>query len=182
MSRGHVHFSTGVPPIVVVVPAGALAKAPKKEQKEGKGEEKEKNLGVDGLSNGVDDLSLTDNKKKEDKAKAEEDDDNGTPSTAPSPATATAAATAAAATAPASDTTMPTNAVISGMRKDCTHLIWVDIIKSMQEGGLKWWRSENGVILSEGDEAGLVGVEFVDRVEERKTGKVVWRTRGSEQG
>lgn len=179
MSRGHVHFSTGVPLIVVVVPpAGALAKAPEKEQKEGEGEEKEKNLGVDGLSNGIDDLSLTDNNKEEDKAKAEEGDDNDTPSTAPSPASATATAAAA----PASDTTIPTNAVISGMRKDCTHLIWVDIIKSMQEGGLKWWRSENGVILSEGNEAGLVRVEFVDRVEERKTGKVVWRTRGSEQG
>ena len=41
--------------------------------------------------------------------------------------------------------------VVSGMRRDAEVLIYLDIRKAMrEEDGMKWWRSENGVVLSEG--------------------------------
>lgn len=45
------------------------------------------------------------------------------------------------------------NKVISGMRSDAQILIYIDIRKALQDGaakGIKWWRSENGVILTDG--------------------------------
>jgi 2'-phosphotransferase len=59
--------------------------------------------------------------------------------------------------------------VISGMRKDASILIWVDVRRSLDEG-LKWWRSANGVILTEGDEHGKVPIKYFTRVEERGGG------------
>lgn len=64
--------------------------------------------------------------------------------------------------------------VVSGMRGSANLLVWVDLKRSATEGGLKWWRSANGVLLTEGGEKGLVGLEFIDRVVDRRTGKVVW--------
>ena len=65
--------------------------------------------------------------------------------------------------------------VISGMRANATVMVWVDVERSIKEGGLKWWRSENGVVLTEGDEKGTVSMEWFDRVEVRGTGEVLWR-------
>jgi 2'-phosphotransferase len=46
------------------------------------------------------------------------------------------------------------NKVISGMRSDAQILIYVDIRKALhEEREMKWWRSENGVILTEGVES-----------------------------
>lgn len=70
--------------------------------------------------------------------------------------------------------------VISGMRANATILIWLDVARSMSEGGLKWWKSDNGVILTEGDEQGFVKMEWVDRVERRATGEVLWTREGAE--
>lgn len=58
--------------------------------------------------------------------------------------------------------------VISGMRVSSTILVFLDIKKALS-AGIKFWRSDNGVILSEGDQSkeGLVGVEFFQRVEDR---------------
>ncbi len=64
--------------------------------------------------------------------------------------------------------------VISGMRATANVLIWVDLKRSLDNGALKWWRSANGVVLTEGDAEGKVGLEWVDRVE-RKGGEVIWR-------
>lgn len=64
--------------------------------------------------------------------------------------------------------------VISGMRRNAVVMIWVDVKRSMQEGGLKWWKSDNGVVLTEGDEKGRLGLEWVVRVERRETGEVFW--------
>ena len=69
-------------------------------------------------------------------------------------------------------------AVISGMRKSATTMIWVDLARSAEQGGLKWWRSDNGVILTEGDQEGMVKMEWVDRVEKRGTGEILWRRTG----
>jgi len=65
--------------------------------------------------------------------------------------------------------------VISGMRKSATIMIWVDVARSMRDGGISWWRSDNGVILTEGDEDGWVKMEWIERVERRGTGEVLWQ-------
>lgn len=69
-------------------------------------------------------------------------------------------------------------AVISGMRSTADVLVWVDLRRSAQEGGLRWWKSENGVVLTEGDDKGMVGLEWIVKVEKRGTGEVVWRPSG----
>ncbi|KAI6785798.1 uncharacterized protein J7T54_006137 [Emericellopsis cladophorae] len=45
----------------------------------------------------------------------------------------------------------PEEGVASGMRKDAELVIEVDVKRSMEEGGLTWWRSDNGVILTGGE-------------------------------
>jgi 2'-phosphotransferase len=69
--------------------------------------------------------------------------------------------------------------VISGMRKDAQVLIYIDLRKALA-AGCPFWRSENGVILSEGlpvVEQGATGstqkvvsVDFFDVVVEKKVG------------
>lgn len=74
-------------------------------------------------------------------------------------------------------------AVISGMRASSNILVWVDVRKSSEGGGLKWWRSGNGVVLTEGDARGMVPLEYVALVERRKKGKkerqVFWPKEGA---
>lgn len=65
-------------------------------------------------------------------------------------------------------TTAPDTAaapVISGMRISSTVLIYLNIRKAL-EAGIKFWRSENGVILSGGNDEGNVGLDFFSRVED----------------
>lgn len=71
--------------------------------------------------------------------------------------------------------------VISGMRKDAQVLIYIDLRKALA-AGCPFWRSENGVILSEGlavlkgqedtdsDAQKVVSVDFFDVVVEKKVG------------
>ncbi len=68
--------------------------------------------------------------------------------------------------------------VVSGMRSSADVLVWVDVKRSAREGGIKWWRSENGVVLTEGDGKGEVKLEWVRWVERRGTGEVIWRNEG----
>lgn len=56
--------------------------------------------------------------------------------------------------------------VISGMRNSSTVLVFVDVAMAM-EAGIKFWRSDNGVILSEGSSEGVLAMEFFQRVEDR---------------
>lgn len=62
--------------------------------------------------------------------------------------------------------------VISGMRRDAQVLIYINIRKALAAGA-SFWRSENGVILSEGVSVNgeqIVPLEFADVVVERKLG------------
>lgn len=69
--------------------------------------------------------------------------------------------------------------VISGMRRDAQVLIYINLRKAL-EAGCPFWRSENGVILSEGlassedggngNQLSFVPLEFFDVVVERKAG------------
>ena len=48
-------------------------------------------------------------------------------------------------------------------------------VKKALEGGVKWWRSENGVILTEGvGEPKMLGFEWVKWVEKRGTGEILF--------
>ncbi|CAI6333205.1 unnamed protein product [Periconia digitata] len=70
---------------------------------------------------------------------------------------------------PASTTTATTQAalpVISGMRNSSTVLIYIDIRKAL-EAEIPWFVSENGVLLSSGNDDGVLGCEFFSRVEKR---------------
>lgn len=70
---------------------------------------------------------------------------------------------------PNDTTTDPTKAqppVISGMRTTSTILIYLSLPSALS-AGIKFWRSANGVILSEGGANGKVGIEFFERVEDR---------------
>lgn len=58
--------------------------------------------------------------------------------------------------------------VISGMRSDAELLIYVDIEKSLQDGGVLWWISENGVVLTEGDENGVLPTKYWKKVVGRR--------------
>ena len=64
-------------------------------------------------------------------------------------------------------------AVISGMRNTSNILIYIDLSKAMNEGGLKFWRSENGVILCAGNEEGIILIKYFRRVENRKFKKSI---------
>ena len=57
--------------------------------------------------------------------------------------------------------------VISGMRMSSTVLIYVDINAALDKG-IPFFVSENGVILTEGNEQGVLPYEFFSRVESRK--------------
>lgn len=64
--------------------------------------------------------------------------------------------------------------VISGMRNSSSILIFMDIRKAL-EAGLKFWKSANGVILSEGNDKGFIPIEFFERVEDRKRGAIIFK-------
>ncbi|USP78287.1 tRNA 2'-phosphotransferase 1 [Curvularia clavata] len=57
--------------------------------------------------------------------------------------------------------------VISGMRKSSSVLVYIDINAALA-AGIKFFLSENGVILTEGNEQGCLPYEFFKRVESRK--------------
>ena len=62
--------------------------------------------------------------------------------------------------------------VISGMRQSCRVAIYVDVKKAMQNG-VKFYVSDNGVLLSEGNVDGKVPIEFFTKVFDLKKKKIV---------
>ena len=67
--------------------------------------------------------------------------------------------------------------VISGMRMSSTVLIYIDINAALA-AGIKFFVSENGVILTEGNEQGVLPYEFFEKVESRKNGGSVLMSGG----
>ncbi|KAI0179979.1 KptA family-domain-containing protein [Hypoxylon sp. FL1284] len=71
-------------------------------------------------------------------------------------------------------------AVVSGMRSDAELLVFADVARSLRDGesngGLRWWLSANGVVLTDGDADGVVPLRYVKEVRGRKQGVgVLWR-------
>lgn len=69
--------------------------------------------------------------------------------------------------------------VISGMRADAEVLVFVDVDKALRESGengIKWWLSENNVVLTEGDADGLVPLRYFKEVRGRRQGVgLLWK-------
>lgn len=76
--------------------------------------------------------------------------------------------------------------VVSGMRASAGILVWVDVRRSIEGGDVRWWRSRNGVILTEGstegEGKGLLGLEYVSHVVDRRNGNVIWKNEWWEEG
>ena len=62
--------------------------------------------------------------------------------------------------------------VISGMRKSSTVLVYIDT-KAALQAGVKFFISENGVILTEGNDEGFLSYQYFKSVENRKNGSVL---------
>ncbi|PNY27689.1 tRNA 2'-phosphotransferase 1 [Tolypocladium capitatum] len=58
--------------------------------------------------------------------------------------------------------------VVSGMRGDAELVVEIDVEASLREGGVAWWRSDNGVLLTEGGDDGVLSTRFFKRVIGRK--------------
>jgi 2'-phosphotransferase len=57
--------------------------------------------------------------------------------------------------------------VISGMRKSCEVIVYVDVAAAMA-AGVKFFRANNGVILTAGlNDSGVLPAEFIERIVER---------------
>lgn len=65
--------------------------------------------------------------------------------------------------------------VISGMRGSCELVVYVDVRAATLEGGLEFFRSSNGVVLTRGNgDTGLLSMKYFTRVTDRASGKEIW--------
>ncbi|KAA8895620.1 phosphotransferase 1 [Sphaerosporella brunnea] len=64
--------------------------------------------------------------------------------------------------------------VLSGMRRDADVVFVIDARRAAEHGGCKFWRSANGVILTEGNADGVLLMEYVERVEDRRGLGILW--------
>ncbi|KAH7107379.1 KptA family-domain-containing protein [Auriculariales sp. MPI-PUGE-AT-0066] len=62
--------------------------------------------------------------------------------------------------------------VVSGMRKTSEVLVFIDVAKAM-ESGIKFFISENGVVLTPGNAQGFLPPQFFSRVENAETGSPI---------
>ncbi|KAF4454592.1 hypothetical protein F53441_2935 [Fusarium austroafricanum] len=69
----------------------------------------------------------------------------------------------------------PEEGVVSGMRKDAELIIEIDVEASLKDG-VKWWLSDNGVLLTEGDEQGILSTKYFKLVIGRRVDiGVLWQ-------
>ncbi|KAI5465743.1 KptA family-domain-containing protein [Mariannaea sp. PMI_226] len=61
----------------------------------------------------------------------------------------------------------PEEGVVSGMRKDAELIIELDVEASLHDG-VKWWKSDNGVLLTEGDDQGVLSSRYFKMVTGRQ--------------
>lgn len=64
---------------------------------------------------------------------------------------------------------------MSGMRHDAELVVELDVEASLRDG-IKWWKSDNGVVLTEGDGNGLLSCKYFKMVTGRKVDVgVLWQ-------
>lgn len=59
----------------------------------------------------------------------------------------------------------------AGMRTSSHVLIYIDVQKAL-DAGIKFWLSDNGVVLTEGDERGYLPKTFFEKVVDIKHGEL----------
>jgi len=65
--------------------------------------------------------------------------------------------------------------VISGMRASCELVVYVDVRAAVLEGGLNFYTSSNGVVLTPGlGEHGILSLDYVTKVENRGASEIVY--------
>lgn len=65
--------------------------------------------------------------------------------------------------------------LMTGMRPTSPLLIHVDMISALQDG-ISFQLASNGAVLTAGEEGkGILPLKYVSKVEERKSGEVIWR-------
>ncbi|KAH0843325.1 hypothetical protein AYO21_10481 [Fonsecaea monophora] len=144
MTRNHVHFATG-PSLSEVLPTSSADPAIDAAV-----------TAEDDDVNGTRDDNQDDNDSENDNNNDDDDDNTETkPAHDGEPQTKASKRQSKKANKKAQSKTLGAllgqNKVISGMRSDAQILIYVDIRKALAEApDMKWWRSENGVILSDG--------------------------------
>ncbi|KAI9727436.1 MAG: hypothetical protein M1834_008380 [Cirrosporium novae-zelandiae] len=70
------------------------------------------------------------------------------------------------------DSSTNVNFPVSGIRKSTSLFIYIDIRRAL-ESGVNFWMSDNGVVLTEGNDKGLLLTEFFNVVFAKKQG-VIW--------
>ncbi len=88
----------------------------------------------------------------------------GVPDSGRAGAAAAASASAADGEGEGGDEPTGATAVKSGMRRDAELLVYLDVRRSLDDGALQWWVSDNGVVLTEGDADGLVPARYFKEV------------------
>ena len=66
-----------------------------------------------------------------------------------------------------------TNALVSGMRGDCEVVIYISLIRAMA-AGLQFFRSTNDVVLTPGDDRGVVSMKYFEKVIALQDGAMLW--------
>lgn len=51
-----------------------------------------------------------------------------------------------------------------GMRKDAQLIIEIDAARAMKEEGIRWYKSDNGYVLTEGNQEGMVPIKYFKNV------------------
>ena len=65
------------------------------------------------------------------------------------------------------------NAEVSGMRSDCEVVIYISLTRAIA-AGLHFFRSTNGVVLTPGDERGMVSIKHFEKVIALRDGSILW--------
>ena len=66
-----------------------------------------------------------------------------------------------------------TNTEVSGMRGDCEVVIYISLLAAMSSG-LQFFMSTNGVVLTPGDERGMVSSKHFEKVVALEDGAILW--------
>jgi len=64
-----------------------------------------------------------------------------------------------------------TSSLLLGMRTSSQILIYVDVRKAL-DAGIKFWLSDNGVVLTEGDDRGFLSHKFFEKVIDIRGGEL----------
>ena len=70
---------------------------------------------------------------------------------------------------------------VAGMRNSSAVILHIDLITALRSG-VPFFLASNGAVLTAGEaDSGLLPMKYVSRVEEAKTGKILWQPSSSNE-